>query len=220
MLLHELHPSVVHAPLALLPAATVFDVVATVTGEDRWARTGRALWVVGTGGALLAGLSGLAASQEVRLEEPRARDMAFVHGSLNALVTLGAVGVTAFRLKQRPTVASCVVALGAVGVALYTATLGGKMVYELGVGIDAMPADASSGTLKRTRLLSPEAPRALLRDGVQGVRWLINRARSLFAGHRLAPGARGFGSGEEVSSVPGEAMARGATLPATQMPTV
>ncbi len=196
MLLHELHPSVVHAPLALLPTATVADVIAVVTGDRAWAKVGRRLWVAGTASALFAGLAGLAASQEVKLEEPRARDMVFIHGLGNALISLGAVGVTVWRLGRPPSPGQCAVALLATGAALYTATLGGKMVYELGVGINPMPDDAVSGTLKGPPLLSRQAPGALVRDALQGVGWLLGRARSLFSGAQpLESGAKGFGRG-------------------------
>ncbi len=70
MLLHELHPAVIHTPLALLPTATVADVIAVTTGDRAWAKVGRRLWVAGTLSALFSGLAGLAASQEVKLEEP------------------------------------------------------------------------------------------------------------------------------------------------------
>jgi uncharacterized membrane protein len=203
MLLHELHPSVVHAPLALLPTATVADLIAVVTGDEAWAKVGRRLWVAGTASALFAGLAGLAASQEVKLEEPRARDMVFLHGLGNAFITLGAVGVTAWRLVQPPSVGQCTVALLATGASLYTATLGGKMVYELGVGINAMPDDAASGTLKGPRLLSLQAPGALVRDALQGVGWLVGRAKRLFSGEQpLAQGAQGFGPGVRVPVAP------------------
>jgi uncharacterized membrane protein len=203
MLLHELHPSVVHAPLALLPTATVADVIAVVTGDKAWAKVGRRLWVAGTASALFSGVAGLAASQEVKLEEPRARDMVFLHGLGNAFITLGAVGVTLWRLGRPPSVGQCTVALLATGAALYTATLGGKMVYELGVGINPMPDDAASGTLKGPPLLSRQAPVALVRDALQGVAWLLGRARSLFSGAQpLASGAQGFGPGARAPVAP------------------
>ncbi|QRN95066.1 DUF2231 domain-containing protein [Archangium violaceum] len=202
MLLHELHPSVVHAPLALLPTAAVADLIAVTSGDRAWAKVGRRLWVAGTVSALFSGLAGLAASQEVKLEEPRARDMVFLHGLGNACITLGAVGVTLWRLSRPPSVGQTVLGLLANVAALYTASLGGKMVYELGVGINPMPTDTASGTLKGPPLLSREAPRALLRDGLQGVRWLFGRARSLFSGtHPLDPGAKGFGQGYEGPTV-------------------
>jgi uncharacterized membrane protein len=203
MLLHELHPAVVHAPLTLLPTATAADMIAVVSGSRAWAKVGRRLWVAGTVSALFSGVAGLAASQEVKLDEPRARDMTFIHGLGNAVISLGAIGVTLWRLRRPPTLGQTLIALMANAAAVYTASLGGKMVYDLGVGINSMPADSAVGTLKGPPLLSREAPKALLRDGLQGVRWLIGRAKRLFAGSQpLAPGAKGFGPSFEVVPEP------------------
>lgn len=203
MLLHELHPAIIHAPLTLLPTATAADMIAVMSGSRAWAKVGRRLWVAGTVSALFSGVAGLAASQEVKLEEPRARDMAFIHGLGNTCITLGAIGVTLWRLRRPPTLGQTLIALIADAAAIYTAALGGKMVYELGVGINPMPADNTMGTLKGPPLLSREAPKALLHDGIQGVRWLISRAKSLFKGTQpLAPGAKGFGEDFEAAPEP------------------
>ncbi|HEX8440254.1 DUF2231 domain-containing protein [Archangium sp.] len=213
MLLHELHPAVVHAPLALLPTATVADCIAVVSGDQAWAKVGRRLWVAGTLSALFSGLAGLAASQEVKLGEPRARDMVFLHGLGNACVTLGAVGVTLWRLRRPPSLGQSLLGLAANAVALYTATLGGKMVYELGVGINPMPTDAAVGTVKGPPLLSREAPGALLRDAFLGMRWLLGRARRLVSGtDPLASGAKGFGGGNEEPLMGDAALTQDVTL--------
>jgi uncharacterized membrane protein len=194
ILLHELHPAVVHAPLALLPTATAADLIAVLSGDKSWARVGRRLWIAGSAGALVSGLSGLAASQEVKLDSPRARDMAFLHGLGNAAINVSVIGVTLWRLRRPPTLGQALIGVLANAAALYTASLGGKMVYELGVGINAMPPDVASGTVKGPPLLSRDAPAALVRDAAKGVRWLLSRAKSLFAGAQpLAPGANGFG---------------------------
>jgi uncharacterized membrane protein len=222
MLLHELHPAVIHTPLVLLPTATVADIIAVTSGDKAWAKVGRRLWVAGTLSALFSGVAGLAASQEVKLEEPRARDMVFLHGLGNAVITLGAVGVTLWRLRRPPSLAQSMVGLLANAAAVYTATLGGKMVYDLGVGINPMPGSAETGTMKGPPLLSREAPAALVRDALQGVRWLFGRARSLFSGAQpLATGAKGFGQGNQVPEVPGvspEALERGSNASSPEVP--
>jgi uncharacterized membrane protein len=200
MLLHELHPAVVHAPLALLPTAAVADLIAVTTGDRAWAKVARRVWVAGTLGGVFAGVAGLAASQEVRMDSPRARDMTFLHGVGNAVILVGAMGVTAWRLKREPTVLSTVLGLAACGLAVYTASLGGKMVYELGVGINPMPEDSPQGTLKGPPLLSARAPVVLVKDALQGVKWLVSRARELLTGSRpLAPGAEGLRSSEDAT---------------------
>lgn len=192
MLLHELHPSVVHAPLALLPTATVADLIAVASGDPAWERVGRRLWIAGAASAVFAGVAGLAASQEVRMKDPHARDMVFLHGAGNAVITLSALGVAFWRQSNRPSVGQCALALGAIAGALYTATLGGKMVYELGVGINSMPDDEAQGTSKGPALLSADAPKALVRDAAAGVRWVFGRLRGLVTGAQpLARGAEG-----------------------------
>lgn len=200
MLLHELHPSVVHAPLALLPTAAVADLIAVTTGDRAWAKVARRVWVAGTLSGVFAGIAGLAASQEVRMDSPRARDMTFIHGLGNAVILLGAMGVTGWRLKREPTVTTTVLGLAACGLALYTASLGGKMVYELGVGINPMPEDSPQGTLKGPPLLSARAPVTLVKDALRGVKWLVSRTRELLTGAKpLAPGAEGLRSSEDAT---------------------
>lgn len=198
ILLHELHPAAVHAPLTLLPTATAADLIAVLTGDKAWARIGRRLWVVGSASAIVSGLAGLAASQEVKLDTPRARDMAFLHGLGNAAITVGAIGVTLWRLRRPPSLGQALIGVLANAAAIYTASLGGKLVYDLGVGINAMPPDIASGTVKEPALFSRAAPAALVRDAAKGVLWLLNRAKSLFAGAQpLAPGANGFGPDDQ-----------------------
>ncbi|WAM25767.1 MULTISPECIES: DUF2231 domain-containing protein [Myxococcus] len=198
MLLYELHPALVHMPLALLPTAAVADLISVTTGDGAWARVARRIWVAGSIGGLLAGVSGLAASQEVRLETPRARDMTFLHGVGNATVLLGALGVTVWRLRREPTAATVALALGACGLALCTATLGGKMVYELGVG---QPDSTSKAT--SPALLSRDAPLLLVRDALRGAQWLVTRMREVLAGgHPLAKGATGTTPEDESLTLP------------------
>ncbi|RKH74726.1 DUF2231 domain-containing protein [Corallococcus aberystwythensis] len=179
MLLHELHPSLVHMPLALLPTAAVADLIVVTTGDRAWEKVGRRLWVAGAASAVIAGVTGLAASQEVRMDAPRARDMTVAHGVGNALITLGALGLMAWRLTRPPTVLTTVLGLAACASSLVTATIGGKMVYEQGIGINPMPGDAPQGSVKQPRVLSREAPVALLKDAGRGAAWLVGRARAL-----------------------------------------
>lgn len=214
MLLHELHPSIVHAPLALIPTAVVADCIAVASGDRAWAKVGRRLWVAGTTSALCAGVAGLAASQEVKLGEPNARDMVFLHGVGNVLVLLAAAGLTAWRLRREPTVTGCVLGAVACGAAVYTASLGGKVVYDYGVGINPMPGEMPQGTFKGPPLLSREAPRALVRDAVEGFWWLVARTRALLSREvPLAPGAKGFGAGEALPPVGSRPIEQGSTAP-------
>jgi uncharacterized membrane protein len=93
MLLHELHPSVVHAPLALLPTATVADLIAVATSDGAWEKVGRRLWVAGSLSALFAGVAGLAASQEVRMREPDRSAVILEPGAPRSVPTDGQPGL-------------------------------------------------------------------------------------------------------------------------------
>jgi uncharacterized membrane protein len=194
MQLHELHPSVIHAPLALLPAAAVVDVMA-VTASRRVRRlaldaAGRKLWWAGVGSALFAGVAGMAASQEIRLDDERARDTMWLHGAGNVVILLGAAGLAAWRSGHRATPTTAALGSAAVGAALYTAWLGGSLVYTHGAGVKALPAGARAGTSDSPPLLSASAPWALIRDATRGLGWLLSRTGRLVSRRqRLAQGS-------------------------------
>src|SRR5206468_4198379 len=110
----------VHAPLVLLPAAAVVDFSAALTGDARRDALGRALWWTGIGAAALAGVAGLAASQEIKADDPHTDDMMWLHGIGNTAILLGAVGVALWRTGRRASVRQAIVGLAASGLALYT----------------------------------------------------------------------------------------------------
>ncbi|MGQ0507212.1 MAG: DUF2231 domain-containing protein [Myxococcaceae bacterium] len=184
MPLHALHPALVHLPLAFIPTAAAVDTYAFATGDKRWESAGRQLWFAGVGAAVLAGVTGLAAAREVRLRDPMTADMVFVHGSGNLLVTLGAAAVLAYRLFNRPAAGQVITGVTLVGTILYTAGLGGKMVYERGVG---------AGQFGSTqRILSPSAPGRLMADAWAGLKWIAKRAvQAITRAQPLARGAMG-----------------------------
>jgi uncharacterized membrane protein len=184
MRVHELHAAMIHAPLAILPTAAAVDLAASITGSRSGARLGRRLWWVGAGGGLLAGVAGLAASQEVKIEDERTSDMLWLHGIGNFTLVLGALGIAAWRAGHRPTVAQATLGLAACGISLYTAYLGGEMVYGRGVGVRAMPRYTATGVEASPRVLSRAAPGTFLRDALNGLRWLFGRAGQVLAGRK------------------------------------
>ena len=58
--------------------------------------------VVGVGAGVLAGVTGLAASQEIKAEDPRSEDMMWLHGAANFAILLGATGLALWRTFRRP----------------------------------------------------------------------------------------------------------------------
>ncbi len=185
MRIHELHPTLIHAPLAFLPAAAICDVAAVARGDPLLGRAGSWLWVGASAGALAAGTAGLAASQEVRVDGQQARDMMFLHGLGNLVLSGVGVGLTLWRLKNDPTPVSA--AIGVIGTltAVYTGWLGGQMVYTHGVGITGeggpIPLDQSPP------LFSRQAPRRLFLDAARGVRWLFSTLGEVVRRQRRLP---------------------------------
>ena len=193
MHVHEIHAASTHAPLVILPAAAIVDLMAVVTGDRRHRELGRKLWWLGVGAGALAGISGMAASQEIKAEETRSEDMMWLHGAANFAILLGATGIALWRSFRRPSVASAAVGLGACGAALYTAYLGGEMVYAHGVGVRTMPWIAPTGVRRSPSVTSAAAPAAFLRDAVVGFAWLVRRTLRAFSGRQpVSRGAYGI----------------------------
>lgn len=184
MRVHELHSAAVHAPLVLLPAAALVDLSATFGGRPGRAALGRKLWWLGVGAGALAGVAGLAASQEVKADDRRADDMMWLHGIGNFTILLGGLGLALWRTFHRPSVASSVIGAAAVTMAAYTAYLGGEMVYAHGVGVRAMPQLAPTGVQQSPPVISAAAPRVFLRDAARGLVWLLRRTARAITGRQ------------------------------------
>ena len=195
MHIHELHAASTHAPLVILPAAALVDLAAAVSGDRGQAALGRKLWWLGVGAGALAGVAGLAASQEIRADDARSEDMMWLHGAANFAIVLGATGIALWRTFRRPSVGAAAIGLGACTAALYTAYLGGEMVYAHGIGVRNMPWIAPTGVRRSPSVLSPSAPGTFLRDVVKGFAWLVRRtARALSGRQPVHRGALGIES--------------------------
>lgn len=198
MRVHELHPTLVHAPLALLPSTVVVELTALLTGDRKLDRAARTLWWTTAGSGLLAGLAGMAASQEVKADDRHTRDMMFLHGLGNVVVVLGAFGVAAWRSSRRASLFSSLLGLGSFAFAAYTGWLGGEMVYSHGVGVKELTMRDVELDQLSPPLASRQAPVRILRDAVKGLGWLLGRARRIFSGsEQLDPSAFGVKAVEQ-----------------------
>lgn len=153
--LPNLHPAVVHFPLALAPIAALFDVAGlTVARREPWIRqAATALWVLAALGALGARLSGERAAAGLSALSTAAEQVLAAHAdqSLIATIALALVALTrlllanAERTRPRPLIAAGTVhlALGiaALGALSFTADLGGRLVYHHGVATTPQPRD-------------------------------------------------------------------------------
>ena len=140
----NIHPLLVHFPIALLSAAAAVDAVAWVLRRNRSLRHGATLlYVLGTAGAAAAYVTGRAASQAIWLPGMAQAilrehwDWAWRTVWFFAIVTV--VRLMLLRPSGRDprpwlVAAFALVGLAGIGLLLETGDRGGRLVYQQGVG--------------------------------------------------------------------------------------
>lgn len=137
--LQEMHAAAVHLPIALLPVAVGADLLGRATGDRGLLKMGRHAIGLAAVGAIGATLTGLVAQEEVNAEG-ESMDMLITHRNLNVAATVVTALMAAWRRNHdRPSLGYLGVGLAGLGVVTYTASLGGMLVYQHGVGV--APAD-------------------------------------------------------------------------------
>lgn len=140
-LLAPLHPRAVHFPIALLLAGTLSLFIGVWLHRDRWASYGRTSLVVGLLAMLIAMATGL-------LDQARAPQSSEVTAVINQHITVSialliAAGVAVYwpirskrLLSDSPARWGYLLLLLVIAVlVLAEGWLGGKLVYQLGVGV-------------------------------------------------------------------------------------
>jgi uncharacterized membrane protein len=135
MRLQELHPALVHFPIALLPTTIGIDAVGRATGNETLLSVGKVGIAATAGSAVISALAGLLAQEASRFDA-ESRDLLITHRNLN----LGLIGLTGWMAVQRakrkePSLRYLISGLAGIGMMTYSAYLGGKMVYQHGVGV-------------------------------------------------------------------------------------
>jgi uncharacterized membrane protein len=141
----NIHPLLVHFPIALLSAAIAVDLVGCACGCNKSLRQAATLlYVLGTVGAIAAYLTGRAASQSIWLPgmaEPVLKehwDWAWRTIWFFPIVTLARLVLLRPR-RREPAVALVVglalVGLVGIGLLLETGDRGGRLVYQHAVGV-------------------------------------------------------------------------------------
>lgn len=175
--LEELHPTLVHFPLGLVPLAVAADWIATMRDDDALHEAARVAIRVAAVGAVAAASTGLIAGEEVN--EGSAHDLLSTHRNLNAAATVTTLAMASWRSRHdRPGPVYLAVGLAAVGLLGYSAYLGGKMVYAHGVAVQ--PAGGVSrpeAPTMRVGRLRAFATAALV-DLVNGVRHMVQELAS------------------------------------------
>ncbi len=190
--LQEVHPSLVHFPIALLPLTVAADLAGSLTRNRRLSWLGRWGMVASAASAALAGVAGLIAQEEVNVEGP-SMDTLITHRNLN-LAVLGLTTALAVRrqAEEKAGPAYLGAAALAVGALLYSGYLGGKVVYEYGVGVQPAPGPRGGvyqgGGPPLTPANAPRVLRTAAHARGNGVKHLVQEvgqgklAPSLFAG--------------------------------------
>lgn len=134
--LHEVHPSLVHYPLTFLPISVGADLWGKLTGNDMLKQIGRYSMTAGAVSALLAGLAGLIAQEEVDLDSDEARGMLTSHRNLNLGLIAGSALMAWRRNKSEPGAGYLAAGIGSLAGLMWSAYLGGKLVYKHGAGVE------------------------------------------------------------------------------------
>lgn len=136
----QLHAALNDAPAALLVVSVLFDIAGTVMKRDSFRTVG--LWTLVTGalGGIAAVIAGLVA--EGRIDHSDAGHALMERHEAFALAATGVFALLALwrvwrRGSWRPKEAPVALVIGVVGVGLmiYTAQLGGRLVFEHALGI-------------------------------------------------------------------------------------
>jgi uncharacterized membrane protein len=139
----NIHPVLVHFPIALLSAAAGLDLVAWAFWRNRPLRqVATLLYVLGTGGALAAYFTGRSAEPTIHLPG-MAHAVVKEHWdwAFRTVWFFGAATLVRLVLLRRrdpkPSVVAVLALAGLVGVGLLleTGDRGGRLVYEHGVGV-------------------------------------------------------------------------------------
>jgi uncharacterized membrane protein len=136
----EIHPSLVHFPIALLIAALCTDVYARARRSLSAGQVATGLYVAGVVAGLVTGLAGFLAFYTVpSAHTEQARDQVVWHLSLalGSVVLFGGVAWVRWRgWRELPSVSSLAVSLVAVGLLTAAGYLGGHIVYHGAMGIE------------------------------------------------------------------------------------
>jgi uncharacterized membrane protein len=135
------HPAFVHFPIALLCVALLLELLAAWRRSPALAEVARVTLLLGTLGAVVAAATGLWGEPLTEGKPDSIERMSELHKNLGLVVAGLAVLLSAWRLVAPKSLTAWrkgvyVLALAAVAaLVLYSGHLGGKLVYDHGVGV-------------------------------------------------------------------------------------
>jgi uncharacterized membrane protein len=135
----EIHPALIHFPIAFLLGGLLVDLIARIRPRESLTRIASGLLVAGVISGILAAAAGAISYYTVPAHTEAAHEQMDAHLVLASLA-LGLFGLVAIARWRRRTQPASLVALsgGLMGSALLisAALLGGKTVYQGGAGVD------------------------------------------------------------------------------------
>lgn len=151
---HPVHPMLIVFPLGLLATAVIFDVLYLITGNEDLAVF--SFWAIAAGiaGGLIAALFGFIDWLAIP-SGTRAKQVGLLHGAGNVVVVALFVGSWFTRLGDAtfaPDLLPFILGLVGGGLALFTAWLGGELVYRLRVAVDDDAHLEATSSLSRSSL--------------------------------------------------------------------
>ena len=139
----DIHPFIVHFPLALFLTGLLFDLLGLALADERLVKTGWHLLAASFLASLPAVASGLFAASGIILT-PAGRDTFEWHQQL-ALLAASAIAAVAFwRLRAgggipaKPRTLYLLAAIATAGLLIATGLAGGELVFRHGVGVEAV----------------------------------------------------------------------------------
>ena len=122
--LEQMHPALVHFPIALLPLSLGADIVAGMSGNKVLLSFGQQSACVAALGAAASVATGLVAGEEVNVEG-ESMDMLITHRNVNivAAIIAGSTAIWRFGLR-RPSAAYLLTGVIGIGLLTYSSSLG------------------------------------------------------------------------------------------------
>ena len=157
---HPVHPMLIVFPLGLLATAVIFDVLYLITGNDDLAVF--SFWAIAAGivGGLAAAPFGLIDWLAIP-SGTRAKQLGLVHGVGNVVIVALFAVSWLMRLDDAafaPNLLPFILGLVGAGLALFTAWLGGELVYRLRVAVDDDAHLDASSSLSRSGVAEVTKP--------------------------------------------------------------
>lgn len=129
-----LHAVLTDVPVGSWTATVAFDAVAALSGESKFDAAADATNMLGIASASAAALVGL--NDWSGIDKPAPRRIGFVHALLNVAATGLFVGSCIARRQRNRGTGRALAALGYL-VMTASAHLGGSLIYEHGIGVEA-----------------------------------------------------------------------------------